>query len=300
MTLALKLAAQGGQAVAPNPMVGAVIVKNDKIIGKGYHKKFGASHAEVNAIRSAKHKSDLTGATLYVTLEPCRHHGKTPPCQDLIEDMGITRIVCGSRDPFQGAKCETSDAEIYVSHLKSHIIFLKGKIAEKCQDLNKFYFIWITKGRPYITVKIAISADGFVAGPDKQPVHFTSVAQDKITHQLRARHQAILIGSNTVLSDNPHLGARAIKGTDPIRIILDSKKRIPKSAKVFRNKNFLHITKRIPLKTLFSEFAEQGISSVLAEPGPTLYKLLKKHRLIDNLIVLKGKKKIGEGLPINI
>lgn len=302
MALALKLAVKGGRAVAPNPMVGAVIVNNGKIVGQGYHQKFGGPHAEVNAIRSVKHKADLVGATLYVTLEPCRHYGKTPPCLDLVGSVGITRIICGTHDPYRsswcvvrrGKKCpRTTNHELRIS-------FVKGKIAKRCQDLNKFFFTWVTKKRPFITVKIATSADGFVAGPKGQEVHFTSPAQDKFIHQLRARHQAIMVGSSTVLADDPLLTVRHIVGTDPLRVILDSRNRVPKTAKVFADKNFLHITKHLPLKTLFRQLAKDGIASVLVEPGPTLYRALKKSGLIDELIVLKGKKKIREGLSIII
>ena len=292
MAQALKLAPLGDRDTAPNPMVGAVIVKNNKIIGKGYHKKFGGPHAEVNAIKSVKNKKNLIGATMYVTLEPCRHHGKTPPCSDLIKKVGITKIIAGSHDPFQKSVRRDSCAVTRV--------FLKGPIADKCKQLNKFYFTWIIKKRPFITVKIAISADGFVAGKGGKPVRITSKVQDIKVHKLRAQHQAIMVGSNTVLSDNPHLGVRLIKGEDPLRIILDSKNRTPKKAKVFRDKNFLHITKKTTLKKLFKKLAKKGISSILVEPGPTLFKLLKKQNLIDELIIFVGKKKIKEGLPITL
>jgi len=294
MAQALRLAALGGRAVAPNPMVGAVIVKNGKVIGKGYHKKFGGPHAEVNAINSVRNKKDLIGATIYVTLEPCRHWGKTPPCLGLIESVSITSIMCGSRDPFQ-QKLETRNFR-HRGHAKLEIIFLKNKIADKCRELNKFFFTWVEKNRPYITVKIAVSTDGFVAGKNGKRIHITSKAQNIAVHKLRAQHQAIMVGSNTVLNDDPQLNVRLVKGPDPLRIILDSKNRIPKTAKVFRDKNVMHINKKISLKKLFSDLAKRGISSVLVEPGPTLYKVLKKLKLIDELIVFTGKKKIGDGI----
>jgi len=293
MSMALELAEKGGRAVAPNPMVGAVIMKDGKVIGRGYHKKFGGPHAEVNAIKSVKRKADLRDATLYVTLEPCRHHGKTPPCQDLIEKVGISKVIIGSHDPFQGAKPSTGKQA-------PETIFLKGVLANKCQTLNKFYFTWVTKKRPYITVKIATSADGSIAGPSGEPVHFTSQAQDRKIHQLRADHQAILIGSNTALLDNPALTVRHVKGADPLRIILDSKERVPKSARVFKDKNNLHITKRMPLIKLMRNLAEKGIASVLVEPGPKLYATLKEADLIDELVVFRGRRKLKNGLPIEL
>jgi len=288
ITQALKLAAKGGRAVAPNPMVGAIIVKAGHVIGKGYHQKFGGPHAEVQAIKSVKRKADLIGATIYVTLEPCRHHGKTPPCQGFIESVGIARVVCGSRDPFQHG-CRPKNMQ-----------FISGPLAKKCTELNKFFFTWIKKQRPYITVKIAVSADGFVAGPNGQPVHITSAKQDKMVHQLRADHQAIMVGSGTVLNDDPHLGVRLVKGSDPLRIILDRKNKIPKSAKVFRNKNYLHINKPTTLKKVLRHLAGNGVASILIEPGPTLYKSLKQQGIIDELIILRGKIKMNEGLAIKI
>lgn len=300
MLRALKMARLGGRDVAPNPMVGCVIVKNGKIIGQGYHKKFGGPHAEVNAIHSVRHKSDLIGATMYVTLEPCRHWGKTPPCLGLIQRVSISCVICGSHDPFrQNVQCPMSNVQT-----NPNIQFLNGPVADECRELNKFFFTWITKKRPYITAKIAISADGFVAGVGGKPVRITNHQQDIEVHKLRAAHQAIMVGANTVLSDDPHLGVRYVKGKDPLRIILNSNHRLPRKAKVFRDKNFMVVTgahgKSVNLKKLFVRLAKQGISSVLVEPGPTLYHSLKKARLIDELVVFTGKRKIGRGLKANI
>ncbi|MFH0820463.1 MAG: bifunctional diaminohydroxyphosphoribosylaminopyrimidine deaminase/5-amino-6-(5-phosphoribosylamino)uracil reductase RibD, partial [Candidatus Peregrinibacteria bacterium] len=306
---ALMLAARGGRAVSPNPMVGAVIVKNDRIIGEGWHKKFGGSHAEANAIRSVRHTQDLSGATLYVTLEPCQHWGKTPPCTEAIEKVGIKRVVAGSHDPFQKR----------ITNYELPITFLKESIAQQCQELNKFFFTWVTKKRPYITAKIAVSADGFVAGLKGKPVRITNKVQDRLVHQLRAQHQAIMVGVNTVIADDPLLTVRHAKGADPLRVILDSKLRIPRNARVLKDKNYIIATtqrhsrvlchsrengnldprlrgddnvwisptqKQVNLKKLLAHLAKQGISSVLVEPGPTLYASLKKAGLIDELIIL--------------
>ena len=171
-------------------------------------------------------------------------------------------------------------------------------VADKCHELNKFFFTWVEKKRPFITVKIAVSADGFVAGKNGAPVRITSKKQNIEVHKLRAQHQAIMVGSNTVLNDDPHLGVRLTKGSDPLRIVLDRKNRVPKSAKVFRDANVLHINKPITLKKLFNQLAKKGISSILVEPGPTLYKSLKRLKLIDELIIFKGKKRIKDGLKI--
>jgi diaminohydroxyphosphoribosylaminopyrimidine deaminase/5-amino-6-(5-phosphoribosylamino)uracil reductase len=317
MQQALKLARLGGRNVAPNPMVGAVIVKKGKVIGKGYHQKFGGPHAEVNAIRSVKNPDNLKRATMYLTLEPCRHYGKTPPCVDAIQRAGIRRVVCGTRDPFQ--------RRFTIKDLRLKIKFLEGPVAKECKDLNKFYFTWITKKRPFITVKIAMSADGFVADSEGKPVHFTTLKQDKKIHQLRAQHQAIMVGINTVLTDDPKLTVRLAKGKDPLRIILDSKLRIPVGAQVLKDPKALVTTtksaesiraerlkkigikvwispskEQVSLKKLFNYLAKQGISSVLVEPGPILYQSLKKQGLIDELIVYRGKRKLKKGLEIDL
>ncbi len=311
MLRALKLAQKGGRAVAPNPMVGAVIVKKGKVIGEGYHKEFGGPHAERNAIKSVKNPDDLRDATLYVTLEPCRHQGKTPPCLELIEEVGITQVVCGSSDPFQK---RTKDYGLRTK-------LLNGPVAKQCKELNKFYFTWIEKKRPFVSVKVAVSADGFVAGANGEQVWLTTKAQDKEVHQARADHQAIMVGINTILNDDPELNVRHVKGADPLRVILDSKLRIPKSSKVLKNQNYLiattsvseqaldHLRIRVwvsPTKThiclqrLLKYLAKEGISSVLVEPGPTLYKSLKKQNLIDELMVYQSNKKLTKGLSIDL
>jgi len=139
-----------------------------------------------------------------------------------------------------------------------------------------------------------------VAGESGKPARITNKKQDTEVHKLRTYHQAIMVGSNTVINDNPHLGIRLCKGKDPLRIILDTKNRVPKTSKVFRNKNYLHINKKTTLKQLFSDLAKQGISSILVEPGPTLYRVLKKEKLIDELIIFSGEKKIKEGIKITL
>ncbi len=290
MLQAIKLAKLGKRLVAPNPMVGAIIVKDGKILGKGYHQKFGAWHAEVNAINAVGCNNQLHGATMYVTLEPCRHHGKTPPCQDYIESVGISRVVCGCRDPFQKSKRSS----------KLSYEFLEGDLAEQCEQLNRFFFTWIKKKRPFITVKIALSSDGFVAGVDGQTIHFTSKSQDEYVHQLRSEHQAIMVGAGTVLSDNPFLTVRHVEGLDPLRIILDAENNIPNTANVFKDVNYLHIKKQVLLPQFFSQLAKDNIASILVEAGPTLYKELKTLNLIDDLILLKGKGKINQGLRIKL
>lgn len=304
MRRALRLAAKGGRAVAPNPMVGAVLVKNGRVIGQGYHQRFGGPHAEVSAIKSVRNSADLAGATLYVTLEPCRHWGKTPPCAELIAEVGIGRVVVGSVDPFQ-RKFGARNPKFEILNSKS--------LQREYLELNKFFFTWVTKKRPFITVKVAMSADGFVAEEDGHSVHLTTPAQDKKVHELRARHQAIMVGINTVLSDDPRLTVRGVPGADPLRVILDSHLRIPRAARVLADANHLVATtqkrgfagvnvwqsptrRHVSLHRLFRHLALQGIASVLVEPGPTLYRAFKRAKLIDELIVFRGKRRLKKGL----
>ncbi len=302
MKRALELAKKGGRDVAPNPMVGAVIVKDGKIIGEGYHEIYGGPHAEVDAVNSVKNKADLEGSTLYVTLEPCQHQGKTPPCEELVKKHGIKRVVCGSKDLFQK---KTGDYE-----------FIGGNLEKECDILNKFFFTWVKEKRPYITVKVAVSSDGFVAGQGGQVVHLTSKKQDEAVHKLRANHQAIMVGSGTVLNDNPQLNVRHVEGKDPLRIILDSKLKVPADYNVYKDDNYLTIvttdeptklnTWRSPtkhhacLRRTLRHLAKEGISSILVEPGPKLYKALKKGKLIDELIVYESEKALGSGIPIEL
>ncbi len=318
MLQALELAKKGVRLVAPNPMVGAIIVKDGQIIGQGYHHKFGDNHAEVNAIQSVKNKEDLKDSTIYVTLEPCRHHGKTPPCWNLIEEVGMSRLICGSRDPFQ--KQVVSDKRLAIS-----MEFLEGSVAKKCEELNKFFFTWVVKKRPYIMVKMAVSDDQIMAEPKGEPIRLTTPNQDIEVHRLRAGHQAIMVTATTVINDDCQLNVRHVEGVDPLRVILDSKLRISLSAKVLRDDNHLIVVSEnadsdkikkyqssginiwvcpveghVDLNKTFSYLGEQGFSSLLIEPGPTLYKALKENGVIDELFIYWSNDILGEGLKVNL
>lgn len=322
MRKAIEMAKKSGIRVAPNPMVGAIIVNDGQIIGQGVHKEYGGDHAEINALKSVKEKKKIEGSTMIVTLEPCRHYGQTPPCLLSVYNSGVNRLIIGSKDPFQ-KKFNCPQWEIPTE-------FLKGKIAKECKLLNKYFFTFVEKKRPFITVKIAVTPDGFVSGHSRQRVHITDDNQNEFVHNLRVNHQAILVGFNTAILDNPQLNVRHYRQPvyntfipQPKRIILDSRLEIPLSYKVFKDSNYLVATtpsglqnrphlhakenlwvsptqNRISLPKLFKFLAQQKISSVLVEPGPTLYYSLKRLGLIDEKIILKGKKKIGSGLRINI
>ena len=229
MQKCLDLAAKAFPNNIPNPMVGCIIIYDNKIIGKGYHKKFGEKHAEVNAIESIKNKKLLLKSTLYVNLEPCSHFGKTPPCVNMIIKYKIPNVVIGcvdsnSKVSGQGIQ-KLKDAGINVT---------LGILEEKSRDLNKRFFTFHEKKRPYIILKWAKSKDGMIA-PKNQNSSFwmTSKESKKLVHKWRSEEQAILVGKNTVIKDDPQLTVRELKGDNPVRIIIDKKLQISQDKKIF-------------------------------------------------------------------
>lgn len=233
MSRCLQLARQGLYGAAPNPMVGAVIVRNDTIIGEGYHIRCGGPHAEVNAINSVKDKHLLKDSTIYVSLEPCAHYGKTPPCADLIIRMGIPHVVVGCTDPF--AKVNG----LGIKKLIDAGVDVKTGILEKeCIALNKRFFTFHLHKRPYITLKWAESADNFIDGkrPDGQtgePVKISNTYTQMLVHRLRSIHRAILVGTQTARLDNPALTNRTWPGQAPLRLVIDRTGSLPHSLQLF-------------------------------------------------------------------
>lgn len=229
----IELAKNGLGTTYPNPLVGSVIVYDGKIIGEGWHKKAGEPHAEVNAIKSVKDKTLLKKATIYVSLEPCSHFGKTPPCCNLIIENEIPNVVIGTVDPNikvagNGIK-RLLDAGIKVT---------VGILEEDCYELNKRFFTFHEKKRPYIILKWAESQDGFIAPIEKfekKPVWITNSYSRQLVHKWRSEEQAILVGTQTVIDDDPKLDVRDWKGHNPVRIVLDQNKRIPNSSQILDN-----------------------------------------------------------------
>jgi len=226
----IQLAKNGLCNAAPNPMVGAVIVHNDTIIGEGYHIRCGEAHAEVNAVRSVKDESLLKESTIYVSLEPCSHHGKTPPCADLIINKGIPRVVVGCQDPFslvagRGiAKLREAGIEVKV-----------GVLEEECKQLIRRFVTFNTLRRPFITLKWAESADGFIDlhRTEGHPYIFSSPLSSMLVHKRRAEHSAILVGRRTALLDNPSLTTRNWYGKNPVRMVIDKDLTLPKHLALF-------------------------------------------------------------------
>ena len=222
MNKCLELALKGKGNVAPNPMVGSVIVHKDEIIGEGYHKEYGKAHAEVNAIGSVKNKNLLKESVLYVNLEPCSHYGKTPPCSDLIIENKIPHVVIGAIDDHEKVSGKGVE-KLKKAGVKVEINILK----DQCIDLNKRFYKFHNKGIPYVILKWAESADGFISRSFEDIQNgksnwITGEESKKYVHQQRATEQAILVGKNTVINDNPSLTTRLVEGKNPLRIILSN------------------------------------------------------------------------------
>jgi len=230
----IQLAQNGLGTTYPNPMVGSVLVYKDKIIGEGWHRKAGEPHAEIIAINSVKNKSLLKKATIYVSLEPCSHYGKTPPCSDFIVASGIKKVVIGTMDPFakvagRGIK------KLFESGCQVSLGFLEAE----CKELNKRFFTFHQHKRPYIILKWAQSEDGFIAplpaeiNSEREPVWITNKYSRQLVHKWRSEEQAILVGTNTAAADNPKLNTRLWDGPNPVRIVIDQHLRIMKDSALF-------------------------------------------------------------------
>ncbi|MFT5251248.1 MAG: diaminohydroxyphosphoribosylaminopyrimidine deaminase [Flavobacteriales bacterium] len=281
----IQLAKNGLGTTYPNPMVGSVIVCEGKIIGEGWHKKAGEPHAEVNAINAVKDKSLLKKATIYVSLEPCSHFGKTPPCCDLIIQTGIPNVVIGTMDPNiqvagKGIK------KLIEAGVNATIGVLEGE----CYELNKRFFTFHNKKRPYIILKWAESQDGFIAPGQKEtkkPVWITNQYSRQLVHKWRSEEQAILVGTQTAIDDNPKLDVRDWSGNNPIKIVLDANRRIPKESHLFDNQ-----TKTIVIcKKLDAINLENCIFENIDFEGNIANKIIKilfKHQ-IQSVIIEGGR-----------
>jgi len=300
----LKLAEKGRGLTNPNPRVGAVIVKNGKIIARGYHQKFGGPHAEIEALKAAK--QNVKGATMYVSLEPCCHHNKkTPPCTDAIIAAGIKKVVCAILDPNpevsgQGLKQlkQTSIEAVVFDGLK-----------KEAHAINEAFFTFHEKKRPFVVLKYACSLDGKIATHTHDSKWITNDQSREFARHLRGQYQAILVGVNTVIKDNPNLGCRNPKEKDPTRIILDGELQIPINSDVLRNKNVIVATlegcdqkkksalikkgitvisfkgKQIKIKDLLSELTKKNIISVMVEGGSQAHGAFADEKLMDKVYV---------------
>lgn len=225
----LQLAALGDANVAPNPMVGSVLVYHDRIIGEGYHQQYGSPHAEVNCINSVAENDRylVKNSTLYVSLEPCAHYGKTPPCADLIIASGIKKVVVGCRDSFE--KVDGKGIE-KLKHAGVEVVM--NVLEEECKSLNKKFFVFHERKRPYITLKWAETADGKI-GKTGERLLISNDFSDRFVHLLRSQHMAILVGCKTVIADDPALDVRLVPGSSPVKLVIDLQRKIPRNARIF-------------------------------------------------------------------
>lgn len=228
MMRALELAQLGTGSVSPNPLVGCVIVHEGKIIGEGHHQRFGEAHAEVNAINSVENSALLSSSTVYVTLEPCAHHGKTPPCADLLIEKKVKRVVIASEDPFK----EVSGKGI--QKLKDAGIQVEvGLLEKEANEQNRRFRTYIKENRPYIILKWAETSDGFIARENNDSKWISNGASRQLVHKWRTEEDAILVGKKTALHDNPQLTAREWKGKNPVRVLLDRNLEVDSNAALF-------------------------------------------------------------------
>jgi diaminohydroxyphosphoribosylaminopyrimidine deaminase/5-amino-6-(5-phosphoribosylamino)uracil reductase len=314
MQRCIELAQKGLGNVAPNPMVGCVIVHDGKIIGEGYHEKYGGSHAEVNAINSVTDKSQLKKATLYVNLEPCAHFGKTPPCADLIIENKIPYVVIGTIDPF--AKVDGRGIE---KLMKAGIDVKVGVLEEESKNLNKRFFTFHEKKRPYIILKWAQTSDGYIdiirneEGLEK-PLRITNEASDKLSHTWRSQEQAIIVGKKTAVFDNPQLTVRNTPGKNPLRIAIDRNLVIPSNyflldkttptliftsgeAKSENNLEYKRIDFDEPLlPQILDKLYHDNIQSLIVEGGTLLINSFINNNLWDEARVFISDQKIENGV----
>ncbi|PIF62035.1 diaminohydroxyphosphoribosylaminopyrimidine deaminase [Flavobacterium sp. 11] len=292
----IELARNGLGTTYPNPLVGSVIVYEDKIIGEGWHKKAGEPHAEVNAVNSVKDKSLLKKATIYVSLEPCSHFGKTPPCCDLIIKNKIPNVVIGTVDP--NVKVAGNGIK---KLMEAGIQVTVGILEEECNELNKRFFTFHEKKRPYIILKWAESQDGFIAPKEKsekKPVWITNQYSRQLVHKWRTEEQAILVGTQTAIDDNPKLNARDWYGNNPIRVVLDQNNRIPKDNHVFDSQVktilFSKSKQSIEKENCIFEYIdfEQNIATQVIE---SLY----KHQ-IQSIIIEGGRQTLQTFIDANL
>ncbi len=319
MATALRLARKGLGFVSPNPLVGAVVVKGGKIVGRGYHARFGGPHAEVVALSDAGEAA--SGATLYVTLEPCAHYGKTPPCVDAIIEAGVARVVVGMRDPnplVNGKGIETLS--------KRCIAVTVGVREEDCRRLNEAYAKYITTGMPFVTLKIAQSLDGKIATATGHSKWISCERARALVRRLRAQYDAVLVGAGTVCTDDPALTPLDRSGPIPKRIVVDDQLVIPLDARILTDEYAIRTVvvtttrassekirrieergarvlvlepangERLAFNTLWRSLGEMQIASVLVEGGQQIFTEALLSGQVDRMLVFVAPKLLGRGL----
>ena len=296
----IELAKKATGKTYPNPLVGAVIVHNGKIIGEGYHQKAGEPHAEINAINSVENPELLPESTIYVSLEPCAHFGKTPPCSLKLREIGFRKVVIGAMDSHD--KVNGKGKKILVD---AGIETISGILENDCRELNKRFFTFHEKKRPYLILKWAESQDGYI-DKDFKPTKISNELASQFVHQIRSEEHAILVGTQTALNDNPSLTTRLIEGRNPVRILIDFELKIPRDFKIYNNEaptlvfnqekdaeeeniKFIKISKEKFLEDLLQKLYENQIQSVLVEGGSRTLQTFIDANLWDETIIIKNK-----------
>ena len=316
MQRCLELASLGIGTVSPNPMVGCVIVHDQKVIGEGYHRKFGEAHAEVNAINDVlerygeEAKTMLAAATVYVSLEPCAHFGKTPPCADLLIKHNIKKVVIGNKDPFSDV-----DGKGIEKLKNAGIEVVSGLMEAQCSHLNRRFFTRIKQQRPYIILKWATTANGFFAPKNTVQQWISSPLSKKLVHKWRTEEDAILIGKQTALSDNPQLSSREWTGKNPVRILIDRNLQVPATSHIYNgaaktiilnevktqvaeNIHFVQMEDMqyyLPQKIAFQLYL-MDIQSVIIEGGANILKQFIQAGLWDEARVFTSASSWKEGI----
>lgn len=292
MYRALQLASKGEGRVLSNPMVGAVIVCDDKIIGEGFHRRWGDAHAEVNAVASVGDKSLLRQSTMYVTLEPCSHYGKTPPCAELIIRCGIPRVVVGVLDPFE--KVRGRGVEML---RRAGVEVVSGVLESECCELNKRFITAHTKRRPYVLLKWAESSDGFISKENGEPVMLSNTLSKMWVHKERSKYDAIMVGTNTVLTDDPQLTVRDWPGRNPRCVTFNLHERLPKDSRVMQREDTIVVTDDIAIPDLLSKlYSEYGITSLIVEGGAKLINDFIKNNCYDEVRIEVSPMRLESGI----
>lgn len=308
MRRCIQLAELGRGSVSPNPMVGAVLVHEGKIIGEGYHQKYGEAHAEVNCFNSVKeeNKKWIEHSTLYVSLEPCAHFGKTPPCTSLIIQHRIPKVVIGCQDVFK----EVAGKGIQLLQ-NAGIEVIVGILEKECNEINTRFFTFHQHHRPYIILKWAQSMNGKIGSLYEERILISNALSNRLVHKWRSEEDAILVGTNTALKDNPTLTTRLWKGKNPIRIVIDTSLKIPKDTALLneeadtiifnllkegteKNIRFVKLEKEFFLQSLLQSLYDLNIQSVLVEGGSKTLQSFIDHSLWDEARIITNTKLVIE------
>jgi len=309
MRRVMELARLGSGNVSSNPMVGCVLVKDDEIIGEGYHERFGQPHAEVNAINSVQDKSKLAGSTLYVNLEPCSHYGKTPPCSNLIVEHKIARVVFATIDPnplVAGAGFEFL--------MSNGIEVIQGVLEEEGRELNCRFLTFMEKKRPYIILKWAETADGFIAKENYDSKWISNDVSRRLVHKWRSEEDVVLIGTNTALYDNPRLNVRDWTGRNPVRAFIDKQLQVPAGAHLLDGtqeticynyieqdvRNLVEYVKVDPVddmvEVIVNDMYIRKHLSMIVEGGTQLLNAFMKKGLWDEIRIFRSSTEFGTGI----